>query len=455
MKKLITAVCLGLISNIVSAQNGLEGIIVEKYYVSNAADAAGSVGTLPEGSVTYRIYADLLPGYKFQALYGVPTHQLLIKTTTAFFNNEDRGDITPTYTKAQAGSNTVMLDSWLSVGGACKNQFGVLKSEDNGVSNVVNSNGLLQNADPSAGIPLTSQDGLMAGTPEDVTLVGFDPPIDPTNTDPELFNATSLVGGLFSVYNGSFAALDGATGPTPTNRVLIAQITTDGILTFELNIQVGTPAGGTQNFVAKNPAAGEIQIASLSRNSAALNIKVFIQGFYAGGGLMNAAVDAGTYPTLCDTVNVELHAAAGAHDLVASSRSTLSTSGTGEFKYAPEFVGGNYYIALHHRNGIETWSASPVLISENTNYDFTTLASKAFGDNQVQVFDLAGYAIYNGDINQDGAIDGSDFLELDPSIQNGDGGYAVGDLNGDGAVDGSDFLALDPNIQNGVGAATP
>ncbi len=449
------AICLGMIVKIASAQNGLESIIVEKYYVANAADAAGSVGTLSAGSVTYRIFADLLPGYKFQALYGVPTHELRIQTTTTFFNNEDRGDITPTYTKTQAGLNTVMLDSWLSVGGACTGQLGVLKSEDNGVSNVVNSNGLLQNADPSAGIPLTTQDGLLSGTPQDVTFVGFEPPIDPLNTDPELFNATSSVGGVFSVYNGSVAALTGATGPTATNRVLIAQITTDGILSFELNVQVGTPTGGVQNFVAKNPVGGEIQIPSLTRKPATLNLKTFIQGFYTGGGQMSAAVDAVTYPTLCDTIIVGLHAAGGSHDLIASSQSTISTSGLGQFTFTPEVTNGSYYISLHHRNSIETWSANPVLINETVSYDFTTGASKAYGDNQLQTFDLAGYAIYNGDINHDGAIDGSDFLDLDPSIQNGDGGYATGDLNGDGAVDGSDFLALDPNVQNGVGAAIP
>ena len=66
-----------------------------------------------------------------------------------------------------------------------------------------------------------------------------------------------------------------------------------------------------------------------------------------------------------------------------------------------------------------------------------------------------GYAIFSGDINQDKAIDISDFLELDPHIQNGDGGYIVYDINGDGAVDISDFLLLDPNIQNGIGAAIP
>ena len=65
------------------------------------------------------------------------------------------------------------------------------------------------------------------------------------------------------------------------------------------------------------------------------------------------------------------------------------------------------------------------------------------------------FAIYSGDITQDGTIDISDFLDIDPAIQNGDGGYVVGDLNGDGAVDVSDFLVLDPNIQGGIGANIP
>lgn len=65
------------------------------------------------------------------------------------------------------------------------------------------------------------------------------------------------------------------------------------------------------------------------------------------------------------------------------------------------------------------------------------------------------FAIYSGDINKDNTIDATDFLELDPSIQNGDFGYFPGDLNGDGAVDATDFLILDPNIQLGVGAAIP
>jgi len=71
MKKIILGLCLLAICAFNYAQNGLTRIIVEKYYVSNAADATKSVGNLPVGSVTYRLYVEMLPGYKFQAAYGI------------------------------------------------------------------------------------------------------------------------------------------------------------------------------------------------------------------------------------------------------------------------------------------------------------------------------------------------------------------------------------------------
>ena len=88
-------------------------------------------------------------------------------------------------------------------------------------------------------------------------------------------------------------------------------------------------------------------------------------------------------------------------------------------------------------------------------YSFASSASQAYASNQATTFDALYAAMYSGDINQDGAIDGSDFLEFDPASQAGAGGYEVADVNGDGAVDGSDFLVFDPNSQNGVGAAVP
>lgn len=249
-----------------AAQQGLEGIIVETYYISNTADEApNDGGTLPSESVTYRVFVDMLPDYKFQAAYGAPSiggvggHELNISTTTLFFNNEDRGATTPTYTKNQARGNTVMLDSWLSAGAACVGQMAVLKSEDDGVATNQNNDGLLQNNNSAAGIPLTEQDGMIAGTPVNPTLVGeansASPIFDNTN---EMSNGSSFV-----MNDGAWSALTGATGPTESNRVLIGQFTTNGVFSFKLNIQIGTPAGGVERYVAENPINDEIQFTGL------------------------------------------------------------------------------------------------------------------------------------------------------------------------------------------------
>jgi hypothetical protein len=245
-----------------NAQTGLQNIIVEKYYVSNAADAGASIGILPVGSVTYRIFVDMKQGYKFQAAYGVPTHTLFIKTTTSFFNNEDRGSVTPTYTKTQAKNNTVMLDSWLSGGAACAGNYGILKADDDAVGTVVNGDGVLQNTDAMAGIPLTQRDGLFLGTPGSFTAVG-----PQTESQLAVFDATSQAGNSFTLTDGAWSCLAGASGPDTTNKVLIAQITTDGELSFELNMQLGTPSGGTEKYVARDPLDQETMLPSLTYTS--------------------------------------------------------------------------------------------------------------------------------------------------------------------------------------------
>jgi hypothetical protein len=268
MKKIVLIISILFYSAFTYAQNGLENVIVEIYYVSDANDTnANSVGgVLPVGSVTYRVYADMLPGYDFQAAYGVNTpgasHDLRIETSTLFFNNEDRGAPFPTYTKAQSQNNTVMLDSWLSVGAGCAGHLGIMKAGDDGVNNNVNtfSPQVLQNNDTSAGIPLTTQDGLIAGVPNSVTEVGISTAIAMFDNQNDGTN-----GPVFFTDNGSWASLLGSMGPDSLdNKVLIAQITTDGVFSFELNIQIGTPTGGAENYVAKNPVGTEIQMGSLT-----------------------------------------------------------------------------------------------------------------------------------------------------------------------------------------------
>jgi hypothetical protein len=246
----------------VRAQNGLENIIVEKYYISDASDTLASAisGALPIGSVTYRIYLDMLPGYRFQAAYGTASHELRLETTTSFYNNEHIGNNLPNVIPRRTlKRNTVMLDSWLSAGGAGEDMYGVLKEQDDASATVVHEGPYLQNSNKLAGIPVKERDGLLAA--DDVpspVFFGIDSIL------PVFNNMTR--GSLFSTRNGAWACLGGAVGPDSltTNRVLIAQLTTNGDLTFELNIQIGKRDSPPENYVARNPVEKEILLPSLT-----------------------------------------------------------------------------------------------------------------------------------------------------------------------------------------------
>ena len=240
---------------------GLEDLIVEVYYVSDANDATDEDGgELVEGSTTYRIYADLADGYELQAVYGNEDHELRFETTTLFFNNEDRGEETGDQIPAnRLDENTVALDSYVTLGAASDEHWGVLKSEDVDGSIVGGTNndggsagiagGLLVNADADAGIPLTTADGLLEGEVASVTVVGLDLGIFSDQND----------GPLFSSNAGAYSVLEGVQAPTAENQVLIAQMTTDGEFSFCVNLQLGAPDGTVEQYVASNPIDDEIQ----------------------------------------------------------------------------------------------------------------------------------------------------------------------------------------------------
>ena len=267
-KILMLSISLALMGGFTFAQNGLENVIVEKYYVSNAADSIGSTGILPVGSVTYRVFVDMLPGYNFQALYGVAGHTLTVQTTTTFFNNENYGGVAATTSATNVRKETAMLDSYFSVGAAANGRIAVVKSEDTNGS-TGNAQGLLQNNVASMNGPINigtttnsgAFDGMITGTVNAVTFVGIN---NTGNGDLGVLDGTSQVGGLFTTANGSVASLTGSTGATTTNKVLVGQFTTDGIFSFTLNVQLGTPSSGIQNFVATSPVGSEITIPSLT-----------------------------------------------------------------------------------------------------------------------------------------------------------------------------------------------
>jgi hypothetical protein len=223
----------------------LEKIIVEKYYSYDSKDIMDTIGgVLPKGCLVYRIYVDMKPNYTLQAVYGVSEHPLFIKTTTLFFNNTNQGQGSGDYVNdSKIVNNTAAFDSWITMGAATKAHYGILRAEDKDGSILkINS--------------LNSSDGLIASTIKPVTYFGM---------IPNFFN-TYNSSNMFFTDNGSWAIFGGIKGPTEENRVLIAQLATEGELSFELNIQMGTPTGASINYVAKNPQGAEIKYDGLIQN---------------------------------------------------------------------------------------------------------------------------------------------------------------------------------------------
>ena len=238
------------------AQDGLEGIIVEKFYVATESDNAGKLfsGDLPKGSVTYRIYVDLKPGFRFQAAYGTPTHPLIIKSSEMFFNHIEDGNIQPNIIAERAyKKNITLLDSWLSIGACSEAHLGILKELDDTISDkmLVFEKGYFRNKKKI--IPLYEKDGMKRAE-----FVPF-PTFYQMDSLSYVLGSSTLSNEL-KVTNGAWACLGkGSVGADSlsTNCVLIAQLTTHGNLKFELNLLIGAPNGTSQKYVARNPIREE------------------------------------------------------------------------------------------------------------------------------------------------------------------------------------------------------
>jgi len=191
-----------------------------------------------------------------------------------------------------------------------------------------------------------------------------------------------------------------------------------------------------------------------------LNLRVLMQGYYVGGGQMQAVLlnqfVPGATGAESDTVKVELRSSADANLLVDQSTSPLDINGNGSFNFTTAIAGQSYWIVVKHRNSIQTWSAAPVVMNSSTAYDFTTSAAQAFAGNMVDQ-NLEGiWSMYTGDLNQDEFIDIFDFPDFDFDNQAFVAfAYVATDFNGDGFVDIFDFPVFDANNQSFIFSIHP
>ncbi|MDQ3021751.1 MAG: choice-of-anchor B family protein [Bacteroidota bacterium] len=180
------------------------------------------------------------------------------------------------------------------------------------------------------------------------------------------------------------------------------------------------------------------------------NINVAIEGFY------NPASNS---LNMRDTVRAYLREVNSPFNIIDSSEAVLdSLTLTGNFKFnaAPA---GIYYISLKHRNSIETWSK---IGGESYNpmtfqtYDFTNSDVQAYGENVVNVDNSpVRFAMYSGDVNQDGAVDITDLGYIENDASSFNTGYINSDLNGDNLADITDESIADNNAFMFVVKITP
>lgn len=193
-----------------------------------------------------------------------------------------------------------------------------------------------------------------------------------------------------------------------------------------------------------NPTSGLTPIVITSSDAPlaaakSFNLTTMIEGFYDGSSMVP------------DTVTVEMHSSLSPFSLVESQKIVLNSSGQGTANYYNVAEGTNYYIAVKHRNSIETWSANtPQFSGGSMSYNFTTAQSQAYNNNLKLKF--GKWCIFGGEIaNNDQYIDGDDVTAAFNA--QGISGYVIQDVTGDDYVDGDD-VTLAYNNQ-GVGITNP
>lgn len=182
-------------------------------------------------------------------------------------------------------------------------------------------------------------------------------------------------------------------------------------------------------------------------NNLTLNLTMFVQGFY----------NSVPHTTVQDTVRVYLRNQSSPYAIVDSAKGYLSTTGTVSLSFANATSGVPYWIQLKHRNSIETWSSTAQTFATNTlSYSFSTAAVQAYGSNMLQVDSSPlRFAVYNGDVNQDGTVELVDVTDTYNAASVFAGGYVNTDADGNGSVDLNDITITYNNASAFVSKVTP
>ena len=213
---------------------------------------------------------------------------------------------------------------------------------------------------------------------------------------------------------------------------------------FKFNRQPTVLTFDPNNNIVLKQATTTLQ----SSSAKTLTLNAFIEGFY----------DEFTNSMVPDTMTVYLRNTTSPFAVIDNAKALLNSSGQGIYTFSNAFNDAPYYIQLQHRNSIETWSNSPgqMFSGNSLTYNFTNAQSKAYGNNQISIDGSPLlYGIYSGDVDQSGAVNLTDMVNVNNDAGNFLNGYTVTDVNGDNVVELSDLLLTYNNSANFVLVISP
>lgn len=181
---------------------------------------------------------------------------------------------------------------------------------------------------------------------------------------------------------------------------------------------------GSGNFAAQGTALVSLNGFSVLK---IFPLRVLIEGMFDGNKMSP------------DTVQIELRRSVSPYDVIDHTKVITDSSGFATADFDSIKLGETFYIAIKHRNALETWSKLPQVFTNNLlAYDFTSDSTQSYGNNMTMKNGL--WCFYSGDVNHDGRIDTTDLNKVFNDNVNGITGYSSTDLNGDGFVEIEDVI---------------
>ncbi|MDQ3021241.1 MAG: hypothetical protein M3R36_11840 [Bacteroidota bacterium] len=233
----------------------------------------------------------------------------------------------------------------------------------------------------------------------------------------------------------------------------------DAALVREYIDSIGSPTAGGVRTIAFSSSGNNYFAYSISNRLrlASTNLDLVINS--SPKNLLLTSLIEGLYDKVSnimvqDTVTVYLRNTFAPYTIADSAKARLNSAGIGTFQFRNAANNINYFIQVKHMNSIQTWSKNGHSFNGDfLNYDFTSAASQAYGNNLTQ--EGNEFTIYSGDVNQDGTIDLSDGGVIDNDLFNFVSGYVSSDVNGDSIIDLSDLEIADNNIISFVSIVRP